>query len=122
MKHTMTNLEAANECSSSKFPILGNYVLDFYFGNFIVETFVILESQQSKLSLQEDKLCEIDCNISIVDNVTLIHTIDNVNKSNFRNMSYIWNSFYGSKSQEGVGASCPFIYPWGEHRFISFRL
>jgi hypothetical protein len=38
MKHIVTYLEATNDPLSSEFPILGNYAIDSYFNNFIVET------------------------------------------------------------------------------------
>jgi hypothetical protein len=34
LKHTVTDLEAPNEPSSTKFPVLGNYSCDSDFGNF----------------------------------------------------------------------------------------
>ena len=55
MKHTMTNLEEANETSSSGFLILGNYVLDSYFENFITESSLIPNNQQYEITLQENK-------------------------------------------------------------------
>jgi hypothetical protein len=55
MKHTMTNLEEANEPSSSEFPILGNYALDSYFGNFVVESSLIPNDQQYEIHYK--KIC-----------------------------------------------------------------
>jgi hypothetical protein len=54
MKHTMTHLEVANEPSSYEFPILGNYALDSYFAGFVAESSLILNEQQSKITLQEN--------------------------------------------------------------------
>jgi hypothetical protein len=54
MKYKITNLDTTNDPSSFEFPILGNYVIDSYFSNFIIETSNITKIQKSELLLWED--------------------------------------------------------------------
>jgi hypothetical protein len=52
LKHTVTELEAFNEPSSTNFPVLGNYSCDFDFGNFSPLSFDVPLTQNSKINFQ----------------------------------------------------------------------
>jgi len=54
LKHTVSELEAPNEPSSTKFPMLGNYSYDSDFGKFQPCLSKVLFSQKSELPLQEN--------------------------------------------------------------------
>jgi hypothetical protein len=129
LKHIVTDLEAPNEPSSNEFPVLGNYSCDLDFGNFSPCSSEVLFSQKSKLSLHEDPELIEPCNkpeqsfhAQSQQNEGQILKIDwDKRVPNF--ISKIWTLFfYGSKSQEGVGAGCIFINPAGKHSFLSCRL
>ena len=62
----MFDIDASNEPSSSEFPITGNYVLDSYFINFIVETSHIPKNQKLELLVREYNYDKSDYNISFL--------------------------------------------------------
>jgi hypothetical protein len=64
LKHTITDLEAPNEPSSSEFPILGNYSCEFEFSNLTPYLSKVLLSHRSELSLHDSHEIIEQCNKS----------------------------------------------------------
>jgi hypothetical protein len=105
LKHTMTDLNDANEpfTASTNSPEMQG--MNTFFGNFMAETSIITDpEQQSEL---------VTCTQSAV--------LPNV--PNTADEAHIWSLYFdGSKSKEGAGAGCVLIDPTGNKTLIACRL
>ena len=73
MKHTITSLHSLNEPSQNDSNVLGNYTLEYFFGQFSVEFSPIWENQQQELDFQ--KFDFSITNVSYVDSFGKIKNI-----------------------------------------------
>jgi hypothetical protein len=87
---------------------LGNYCLDSFFGNFIVEWSLFADSCQQSELLHTTQVGVINCTNLVSDNVNL-----DVNT----NLWFLY--FDGSKSSEGVGVGCILKDPKGNKHMIA---
>jgi hypothetical protein len=116
LKHTVIDLEALNEPSSTYLPVLGNYSCDFNFRN--------LSPLSSNVPLTQNSEMDFQVNILVVVEETLffqeplLETPDKISREEeiSRNgevddsRSQVWMMYFdGSKSQEGSGAGCILI-------------
>ena len=69
-------------------------------------------SADSSATKDVDKLSKINNCIVVPFTGDIVHNVYNVN-TNFRLDLSSWPFFYGSKSKDGVGASCVLIDPKG---------
>lgn len=108
MQHMVTQLEAPNEPYASKFSILGNYTLDFFFGDFEAQHSFIPLDQNSKFSLTD--ITEEGTGTILAS--TSLSANDNIEFTNSTSDTKTWTIFIdASKSFEEVGDGCLIINP-----------
>jgi ribonuclease HI len=129
LKHTVTDLEAFNEPSSTDFPVLGNYSCDSDFDNFSPLSSDVPLTQNSEMNFQVNLLVAVEetlfCQEPLLETTDKIGGEEEVSRhgeaDDFR--SQVWTLYFdGSKSQEGSGAGCILIDPKGKQNFLSCRL
>ena len=108
MKHTVTEIDDSNEPVLFTDTIMGNYMVDSFFGNFEAEISEILDSNQQS-EIWHFTLLPPEISVS----ETLHLDINN----------RFWSLYFdGSKSKEGAGAGCLLIDHYGKRYFIACRL
>jgi hypothetical protein len=105
LKHTVTDLNDANEPFTASTNSLEMQGMNTFFSNFMSETSHITDpKQQSEL-------------------VTCTQSSALPNVPNTTNEAQIWSLYFdGSKSKEGASAGCVLIDPVGNNTLISCRL
>jgi hypothetical protein len=129
MKHVVTDLNDPNEPVMFNNSILGNYSYETFFGNFIVETSSLAESNTQYGILHCTHIIEPNCNIIVQTNSSfdvkpntvskdrlemLINSTNPTKTKKYENLKSnfvtkkgdpnMWTLFFdGSKSLEGVG-------------------
>ena len=108
MKHTVTELDDSNEPVLFTDTIMGNYMVDSFFGNLEAEISSVQDSeQQSKVFHFTQVLDEI-----------LVPNTAHLDLNNG-----LWTPYFdGSKSKEGDGAGCLLIDPDEKRYFVACRL
>ena len=108
MKHTVTELDDSNEPVLFTDTIMGNYMVDSFFGN--------LEDESS--SVQDPKQqFEVYHFTQVLDEIPVL------NAAHLDLNNGLWSLYFdGSKSKEGAGAGCLLIYSHRKRYFVSFRL
>ena len=108
MKHTVTELDDSNEPVLFTDTIMGNYMVDSFFGNLEAETSSVQDlEQQSKVF-----------HFTQVSDEILVLNTTHLDLNNG-----LWSLYFdGSKSKEGFGAGCLLIDPHGKRYFVACRL
>ena len=108
MKHTVTELDDSNEPVLFTDIIMGNYMVDSFFGNLEAETSSVQDSEhQSEVFHFTQLPDEI-----LVPNIAHLDLNDG-----------LWSLYFdGSKSKEGSGVGCLLIDPQGKRYFVACRL
>ena len=129
LKHTVTDLDAINEPSSTEFPMLGNYSYDSDFGNFSPLSFDVPLTQNSKVIFQENFPTTtretLFCQEPVLEIMVQIRGKEEGDKKeeDDRFFPHVWTLYFdGSKSQEGSGVGCILINLKGKQHFMSCRL
>jgi hypothetical protein len=129
LKHIVIDLETLNEPSLTDFPVLGNYSRDSDFGNFFPLSSDVPLTQNSEMTFQENSLMAeketLFCQESLLKTTEQIGGKEESGRKKETDgvHSQVWTLyFYGSKSQEGLGAGCIFIDPKGKQNFLFYRL
>ena len=108
MKHTITELDDSNEPVLFTDTIMGNYMVDSFFGNLEAETSSVQDpKQQSKVF----HFMQVSNEIPVPNTAHL-----DLNNG-------LWSLYFdGSKSKEGAGAGCLLIDPLEKRYFVACRL
>ena len=108
MKHTVTELDDSNEPVLFTDTIMGNYVVDSFFGNLEAETSSVQDLEQ------QSKFFHIT---QVSDEIPVLNTAHlDLNNG-------LWCLYFdGSKSMEGAGAGCLLIDPHRKRYFVACRL
>jgi hypothetical protein len=128
LKHTVTDLEAFNEPSSTDFPMLGNYSYDSDFRNFSPLSSDVPLTQNSEMNFQvnllEGRRNHLLSRTSVGNNRQGIRDEEITRHEEVAKfLSQVWTLYFdGSKSQEGSRAGCILIDPKGKQNFLSCRL
>ena len=108
MKHTVTELDDSNEPVLFTNTIVGNYMVDSFFGNLEAETSSVQDSEQQS---------EVFHFTQVSDEIPVLNTAHlDLNNG-------LWSLYFdGSKSKEGAGAGCLLIDLLGKRYFVACRL
>ena len=128
MKHTVTNLNNANEPVMFNHSILGNFFFETFFDELEAETSTYVDSNEQSELLQITQTDEPHC--TILEDCT---NVDTNNSSEIVPIPYgfaleltdpsIWTLYFdGSRNKEGAGVGCLLIDPHSNKTKIACRL
>ena len=128
MKHTVTDLNDANEPVMFNHSILGNFCFETFFGELEVESSTYMDSNEQSELLQITETDEThstileDCTHVDTNNGSEIVSIPCGFSLKLTDLS-IWNLYLdGSRNKEGVGVGCLLIDPHGNKTMIACHL
>ena len=122
MKHTVTELHDPSEPVLFSDCIMGNYMYELGFGNFMAESSTLSENNQ------QSEICNVTAispNCSLKETISDVNNVNNVNiiESKVIVHSPIWTLYFdGAKSKEGAGAGCLLVDPQGNKTCIACRM